>query len=289
MKMSIGLIGLGRCGTTLARALTEIGQAPISVADADHGAAEATSQQLSSGTRAMSSAELVAAVDVVLLTVPDAEIARVAASLAWRRGQHVVHCSGALGLEALGSARAAGAACGCLHPLQTFPERFGDPARLSGITFGIEADTGALHAVLQGWCDAFGARALPLQGVERARYHACAVFASNFLVALHAAATQTWAGAGLAPELARAALAPLTLAAADSVARLPLHQALTGPIARGDTSTVASHLDALSGAPDLHALYAQLSKQLLALPLALPEATRDELQALLERAAHQER
>src|SRR5436190_2170950 len=84
------------------------------------------------------------------------------------------------------AALAAGALRGCFHPLQTFPDRFADPARLRAITIGIEGD-GELDAELRALCRELGATPLSLAGVDRARYHAAAVFASNYVVALHAA------------------------------------------------------------------------------------------------------
>lgn len=278
--MNIGVIGIGRLGTALAGALSHAGNALAGVAETDSGTFDAGTRGLPRDTRVMTSTELASTADLVFLTVPDNAIAAVANSLAWRRGQRVVHCSGALGLDALAGARAAGALCGCFHPLQTFPEPIFDTTRFTGITIGIEADA-TLQAELEQLCTSLGARALSLRGVDRARYHAAAVFASNFVVALHAAAARAWEHAGLAPELAREALAPLTAASADAIARLPLPAALTGPIARGDEQTVARHLDALRDTPDLHSLYVQLSAHLLALPPPIPEPALDALHTLL--------
>jgi predicted short-subunit dehydrogenase-like oxidoreductase (DUF2520 family) len=71
------------------------------------------------------------------------------------------------------------------------------------------------------------------------------------------------------------------LAAAESVSRLPLEAALTGPLARGDVGTLAAHARALEQAPELRALYQRLGAALLALPLPLSETQRRELAALL--------
>jgi predicted short-subunit dehydrogenase-like oxidoreductase (DUF2520 family) len=277
--LKIGVIGAGRLGSSLALALGRSGSPVSLVADSQHEAAAAVAARVP-GAQAVDTARLVEQADLVLLTVPDGLIASSAAMLRWRAGQRVVHCSGAVGLDALAPAQAAGALRGCFHPLQTFPERFGDAARLSGIAIGVEAD-GALERELERWCERLGASFLPLRGVDRARYHAAAVFAGNFVVALHQAAAHAFAGAGLSPELARRALAPLTAASADAIARLPLAEALTGPVARGDAQTVAGHLHALEDTPALRELYVRLSAALLELPLALPAEQRAALEALL--------
>jgi predicted short-subunit dehydrogenase-like oxidoreductase (DUF2520 family) len=275
----VGVLGAGRLGTTLARALAHAGHAVGAVASREPARAAELVARLPNA-RAVTPAVLVARSAVVVMAVPDAAVATLAESLPWRAQQRVVHCSGALGLDVLDAARAAGALRGCFHPLQTFPERFGDTARLRGIAIGIEGDA-ELDAELRAICHELGATPLSLTGVDRARYHAAAVFASNFVVALHAAAARAFAQAGLTSDAARAALAPLTAATADAIARLPLERALTGPIARGDAGTVEQHLRALAPDPGLRTLYAQLGAALLELPLSLPAERRAALEALL--------
>lgn len=275
----VGVLGAGRLGTTLALALARAGHAVGAVASREPTRAAELAERLPDA-RALSPDALVARSAIVVLAVPDDAIATLAAGLKWRADQRVVHCSGALGLDVLEPARSAGALRGCFHPLQTFPERFGDPARLRAIAIGIEGDS-ELDAELRALCRELGATPLSLAGVDRARYHAAAVFASNYVVALHAAAARAFAQAGLTPDAARAALAPLTAATADAIARLPLPHALTGPIARGDARTVEQHLRALAADPALHALYAQLGAALLELPLSLTSERRAALEALL--------
>jgi predicted short-subunit dehydrogenase-like oxidoreductase (DUF2520 family) len=275
------VVGAGRLGTSLALALERAGHPIAAVASASETAGQALAARLAGAV--CSNAEAVAAgCELVLLTVPDDALSTLAAALPWARGQRVVHCCGALGLPVLEAARTAGALCGCLHPLQTFPERFGDPARFVGIVCGIEGE-GALGTQLETYARDLGATPLRLEGSDRARYHAAAVLASNYVVALHVAAAQAWALAGLPPELARPALAPLTESVAGSVRRLTLESALTGPLARGDLATIESQLRALAGAPELLELYRGLGAMLLALPLALPAERRQALEALLRR------
>lgn len=282
IRSEIGIIGASRLGTTLALALERAGHSVAAVASQRPHSAQSFASRLAAAV-ALDPAGLVRRCQLVVLAVPDGAVAALASGLPWVRGQAVVHCSGALELSALDAARACGALRGCLHPLQSFPERFGAAQRFAGITCGVEAD-GALEARLHALCTALGARPLPLAGVDRARYHAAAVLASNYVVALHAAAAQAWTLAGLPPERAREALAPLTLGAAENVERLPLHAALTGPIARGDAATVAGHLTALREAPELYELYVRLASALLALPLPLLPEQRAALESLVRKA-----
>ena len=263
-KPAIAVLGPGRLGRTLAAALAGAGYrvrlASSRVVEEAQDAADAS--------------------DVAFLTVPDGAIAGVAAVVEWRPGQLVAHCSGSRGLEVLAVAEQSGALIGCLHPLQSFPP---DPApeRFAGITCGIEGQSPA-DAILEGIAAALGARTVRLAGVDRALYHAAAVLIANDAVALASAATRAWTLAGLPETAARGALAPLLLGAAQSIATLPLAEALTGPIARGDVATVERHLGALARDPTLAALYRALATELQRLPLGHNEATATRLRALLD-------
>lgn len=257
--LRVQVIGRGRLGTSLAAAVAGAG---CTVA----GAAEGTT-----------------GANLVFLCVPDGRIAEVAAGVAWSAGQFAVHCSGALGLEVLEAATALGAVAGCLHPIQTFPSREPEPGRFRGITCGVEAPE-PLGGVLESLVEALGAVPIRLEGVDRRLYHAAAVFASNYAVALMSVAGRTWELAGLPGQAARPALAPLLLSAASNIARMELAEALTGPVARGDVETVRRHLAALSADASLDALYRGLGAELLrVLGLDAPTVPT-ELASLLEVA-----
>ena len=288
-ELAVGVIGCGRLGASLARAMASAGYRVAALAARRRSRAQALARAIP-GARARTAAAAARGADLVLLAVPDAAVARVAETLPWRRGQAAVHCAGALGLEALSAAAASGAARGCLHPLQAFPDRDGSPERWRGIAVGVEAaeeDGSDLGALLESLAADLGAgRTLRLEGVDRSCYHAAAVLASNDVVALAAASARAWALAGLPAAEAPRALGPLLSGAASAVAGLPpgagLEGALTGPLARGDLPTVARHLEALAREPSLQALYAALGRELLALPLPHPPETASGLSALLQ-------
>lgn len=265
--LDIGIIGSGRLGTALSSALLAARYTHIHVASRTAGSIDAVVETCA----------------LVFLAVPDRAIGSLAETLAWHAGQGVVHCSGALRLDALSVATTRGALAGCLHPLQTFPGAStpaDDAERFRGITCGVEGAS-PLGDLLEGIAGDLGAWTVRLAGVDRARYHAAAVLVSNDVAALMAAGTRAWAQAGLPEDAAREALAPLLFAAASNVARLPLAQALTGPIARGDTETVARHLEALAGDPDLVGVYRALGRELLRLDLGHSAAVHETLRALL--------
>ena len=179
--------------------------------------------------------------DVVLLTVPDAEIQVAASLLTPGRARFVGHCSGATTLEPL-----AGHAAFSLHPLMTVPE--GRAAPFAGAGAAIAGSTPEALRVAQTLTDLLRLRAVEVADEDRAAYHAAASIAANFLVTLEGAAERLAATAG-GP---RALLVPLARAALENWAEQGAEQALTGPVARGDEATIARQRAAIEErAPDL--------------------------------------
>jgi predicted short-subunit dehydrogenase-like oxidoreductase (DUF2520 family) len=235
---SCAIVGAGRLGTALARALRAAGltvDGPLGRGADPRGA------------------------DAVLLCVPDGEIAAAAAALA--PGIPVGHCSGATGLDVL-----AGHEAFALHPLMTVPAG-APPSVFAGAGAAIAGSTPRSLAVAATLAELLGMRATTVADEDRAAYHAAASIASNFLVTLEGAAERLAAGAGVEREL----LAPLVRAAVENWARLGAADALTGPIARGDEATVARQRAAVAErAPDLVALYDALADATRALAAADP-------------------
>jgi predicted short-subunit dehydrogenase-like oxidoreductase (DUF2520 family) len=180
--------------------------------------------------------------DVVLLCVPDSEIARAAAAVV--PGPLVGHCSGATTLAVLGDHEGFS-----LHPLMTVTP---DGARFAGAGCAVAATTDCGLATALALAQALGMTAVEIDDDDRAAYHAAASIASNFLVTLEAAAERLATTAGASREL----LLPLVRATIDNWAAAGPQRALTGPIARGDEDTVARQRAAVAErAPDLLELF----------------------------------
>ena len=282
---SIGIIGAGRLGGSLVAALQAAGYPVRAVGSRNPDSAARVAGRASPGPEVLLPQQVVSWCDLIFLAVPDTAIEELAASLPWRPGMAAVHTSGATDLQVLAGASSAGVHAGCWHPLQSFPSAEGSVARFHGIVCGIEA-LPPLRDYLERMPADLGATPVGLEGVDRALYHAAAVLVSNDAVALMAAASRSWAAAGLPAELAREALAPLLRGAAASIAARDLPEALTGPVARGDVGTVALHLAAFDRAnlTELAALYRLLGLELLRLPLTLDSGTSQHLRALFESA-----
>jgi predicted short-subunit dehydrogenase-like oxidoreductase (DUF2520 family) len=188
--------------------------------------------------------EALADADLVLIAVPDASIAEVARHLSI--GPWVAHVSGATSLHALDPHTRRFS----VHPLQTLTRERG-AEQLDGAWAAVTAEADDARDAARWLAETLGLRPFDLADADKPLYHAGAAMASNFLVTLHAAAARLLEESHVPPE----ALLPLMTRTIEN------GFVLTGPIARGDWSTVEAHLHALEErAPDLVPLYRALAE-----------------------------
>jgi predicted short-subunit dehydrogenase-like oxidoreductase (DUF2520 family) len=186
--------------------------------------------------------------DVVLLCVPDSQIAAAAALIV--PGRLVGHCSGATTLEALKPHEAFS-----IHPLMTVT---GANARFDGAGCAVAGTTERALGMAAALARTLGMRAAVVPDEDRALYHAAASMASNYMVTLAAAAERLAEAVGVE----RALIVPLVRAAIENWATDGAARALTGPIARGDTDTTARQRSAVAAhAPELLALWDALAAE----------------------------
>ena len=187
--------------------------------------------------------------ELALLCVPDDAIASVAAGI--EPGPWVAHVSGATPLSSLAPHERRFS----VHPLQTFA-RWRGPEQLDGAWAAVTAETDDGRAGATELARTLGRRPFDLADSSRTLYHAGAVFASNYVVTLHRAASLLLEAADAPPE----ALEPLIRRTIENGFEL------TGPISRGDWRTVAAHRAAIQERlPELDHLYETLAGATLAL------------------------
>jgi predicted short-subunit dehydrogenase-like oxidoreductase (DUF2520 family) len=268
---NIAVIGAGRVGLTLARALVRSGHA-VAVLGRH---AEALPDPLETTTLVWEPA--IATANLILVAVPDDAIGDVALKLT-RGGavgaDHVVlHTSGLHDRTALAALYSTRASLGSWHPLQTFARPLGEPEALAGSPAVIEGDERALAAGRELAAVLHLRPVIEIAAQEKASYHAAAVFASNYLVVLADIATRLTRTAAGAPIPATVFL-PLMRRTLANIGTDPA-AALTGPISRGDAGTIALHLGALPGSERV--AYVALAREALA--LAIRSGLRPDLAA----------
>jgi predicted short-subunit dehydrogenase-like oxidoreductase (DUF2520 family) len=260
-RLRVGVVSAGRVGSALGAALQRAGHLVVA-ATAVSAQSRARVQRLLPAAEVLPADEVVDRADLVLLAVPDDALRPLVAGLAqtgaWRAGQLAAHTSGAHGIDVLDPAAARGVLALALHPAMTFAGRPEDVDRLTGASFGVTAPD-ELRPVAESLVVEMGGE--PVWVPERARplYHAALTVGANHLVTVVNDALALLAGAGVA-EPARL-IAPLLSASLDNTLRLG-DAALTGPVSRGDTATVATHLATLRGAaPEVVDSYVSLARR----------------------------
>ena len=265
--MRIAVLGAGRVGTAVAVLLARAGHDVVAVAG--RGATRERTATWLPGVPVLEPADAARRGELVLIAVPDDVIGEVAAALveddAVAPGVWVAHTSGTRGLDVLAPVRDVGGRALAFHPLQTFPDVESAIAAIPGCTVAITAEDEAGFALGEGLARDLRAVPFRLRDELRPVYHAAAVFASNYLVAISGVAERLFREAGVPDPLA--AMRPLQAATLDNVGRLGAAAALTGPAARGDAGTIAKHLQVLAAsAPETVVAYAALCR--VALDLA---------------------
>ncbi|MEY2397363.1 MAG: hypothetical protein QOJ00_537 [Actinomycetota bacterium] len=233
-KLSFRVIGAGRAGGAMARALTKVGWIERAALGRNDDVTHAASD-----------------VDVLIVATPDAAIATVASAIAPNPNCCVVHLSGALGADVL----APHPRRATVHPLVALPDAHTGARRLlDGAWFALTVGGDAMGAAI---VDALGGRRVALADSEqvRALHHAACCVAANHLTTLLGQVERLAAAAGVPVD----AYLALARGAVVNVADVGAAAALTGPIARGDWVTVDRHRAAVdAAAPAERELYEAL-------------------------------
>jgi len=227
----IGIVGRGRLGTALAESLRAAGlfiEGPLGRGAVGDGC------------------------DVVVLCVPDAEIANAARLI--HHGALVGHTSGATTLAPLAPHEAFS-----MHPLLSVR---GAGASFEGAGCAIAASSDRALETARALAAVLGMRAITVRDEDRALYHAAASLASNAFVTVEGAAERLFEQCGVPRDVA----APLVKSSFDLWAQLGARAALTGPVVRGDEETIARQRAAIAErAPDLIPLWDALTSATRAL------------------------
>ena len=259
-RLKVGIVSAGRVGTALGSALERADHVVVACS-----AISSTSRRLAErrlpDTPVLPVPEVAAHAELLLLTVPDAElpglVGGLAATGAVRRGTIVAHTSGANGVAVLTALSEQGCVPLAIHPAMTFTGADEDVARLADACFGITAADEIGYAIAQSLVLEIGGEPFRVAEQSRTLYHAALAHGSNHIVTLMAdaltALRAALAGEGLLGQesvgdspggLAERIVGPLARAALENTLQRG-QAALTGPVARGDAAAVAAHLVAL--------------------------------------------
>jgi predicted short-subunit dehydrogenase-like oxidoreductase (DUF2520 family) len=228
--MKLGIIGGGRAAWAFASTWKRIGWPLTGIASRG---AEWDLETLAATSEVILVAVSDRAIEEVVATIPDTNAI-------------IVHPSGALPALRGGFS---------LHPLKSLPP-VGEPSDLEGTLLVFE---GNYRDVAEQIAIAAGARFAEIAPEAKIRYHAGAVFGSNYIAALLDIAEEL-----IGIDGAREDIAALARSAIDNWAAHTDARRFTGPAARGDDAVMQQHRDILRDRPELAEIYRLLAARIVA-------------------------
>lgn len=269
-SLSIGIVGAGKVGQTLALLAARSGYRITAVYNRTRYKAAVLAEQLASAW-VDEPGKVARTADLTLIAISDDAIETVVSSMIdedWT-GKGVIHTSGAGELSLLDPLARCGAMIGCLHPIFPFANVESSVESFVGVSFGLEAPDSMLRGWLLTLVEDLQGHAILLQPGQKALYHAALAIASNYTVTLYAIAEKLLLKLDAQPDSVQQALVSLMRASLVNLEKQGVPLALTGPLVRGDVKTIQAHLAALDAlqqdeVAQVYRLLARLSYPMLA-------------------------
>ena len=281
--MKTGFIGAGKVGFSLGRFFAQ-GGIPVTGYYSRH---RESAQEAALFTETKQYDQLDALIqdsDALFLTVPDGTISQVFEEL--RRyeisGKIICHCSGAMtARDAFPGIESCGAFGYSIHPLFPISSKHESYRELSDAFFCLEGD-GPHLLEWQRVLETLGVTVHILSSESKVRYHAACAISSNLMCALVQESLELLESCGFSEQLALYALTPLMRSNLEHLIHNGPTGALTGPVERGDISTVEKHLSCFQ-TEEQRELYRTLSRKLVEIASRKnPERSYHALERLLK-------
>jgi predicted short-subunit dehydrogenase-like oxidoreductase (DUF2520 family) len=179
------------------------------------------------------------------ITVTDSAIEKIAQTLAGRipSDSSVFHTSGCHSANILSEAGLPNPVAS-VHPLQAISSPEDAVPKLADVIWTTEGDKKAVERANR-LLQYLGAESNEIRSEFKPLYHASAVTASNFTVALFYSAMKMATKAGLSRKKAKEGLISLLESTVQNLKQNRPKDALTGPVARDDLDTIETHLKSL--------------------------------------------
>lgn len=252
------IIGAGRLGKNIAVALSHADNRLIhTICNQSLQSAQKACLKIGFGTPVNNIAQL-AQCEILMITCPDDSIQSVVKQILHypivKPGTIVIHCSGVLDSSILSPLKEQGCYVASFHPLKAFKQDYLDVEAFNQVPCVIEGDEEACRWITTIF-QALNAQVIHINPKAKAKYHAAASMASNYLITLAACSEELFFEAGISRALSRQMLCKLMQGNLDNLKQAkPIAETLTGPLMRGDMQSLALHLQTLEK-PEMKALY----------------------------------
>ncbi len=246
---TLNVIGCGHVGKTLSRLWAEHGVFDIGCVVNRSLASSRRAVEFVGSGRAVPSYGEIEKADLVMISAADEAIEGCCRQLCdtgiLAQGSIVFHTSGSLPSKLLDSASAQGASIASIHPVKSFADPLSAVETFAGTYCALEGDVEACN-VLGEALERLGATTFLLEPEFKTVYHAATVIVCNYLIALLETGLRCFEKAGLSRPTAMRVMDPLVRESTATLFDLGPAAALTGPIARGETSVVKRQCEAIA-------------------------------------------
>jgi predicted short-subunit dehydrogenase-like oxidoreductase (DUF2520 family) len=266
---TINIIGCGRAAGSLAGLWQKTGTLRVScIMNRSEASTRAAIDRIGDG-RAVSDLADMEPADIWLIGTGDDQIESVARAMSGfslpLEGTLVFHLAGRFGLDVLAPLNQKNINLAALHPVRSLSGSGPSRAEFAGTACVAEGSSEALD-LLQPLVTSIGGTWLPVAAIDRGLYHASVSIISNITKAVAWKAQKWQRKAGLPAETAQAVTHQLLQSTMEDLFRTGARQSITGPVVRGDTSTIAAHIDAIAAThPDDVEVYRVLARTVLEL------------------------
>ncbi|SHE99529.1 Rossmann-like and DUF2520 domain-containing protein [Alkalibacter saccharofermentans] len=260
--MKIGFIGAGNAGVSLGRFFKEKGLLISGFYSRSYDSSQFGAKETSSAVFD-SLDEAAAESDIIIVSVPDDAIIDIAAKLVKTgeitKDHLLIHLSGTLDSGVFSEFEKIGCGCYSLHPVMTFPNPLVSSSAIKNGWFTYEGN-GKNPNLLDAMLESAGINSRMIKRSDKILYHAGACILSNYLVTLLNSGFDVLKAIGWEDEDSKEVFIPLVEATLENFKEKG-SSALSGPVARGDMSTIEKHITALEPLDDnLLDLYKTLGK-----------------------------
>jgi predicted short-subunit dehydrogenase-like oxidoreductase (DUF2520 family) len=285
----INIIGCGRAAGTLGRLWVQAGAVEIGgVCNRSPQSSRKAVETLGAGT-AVESINQFEPASFWLIGTNDEQIAptalRISRTQAGLDRSIVFHLCGRHGTDILESLTDSKCGMAAVHPVRSLTHERISLAEFEGTSVVAEGNERSLNA-LKNLFVPIGGVWLPVRNIDRGLYHAALSVISNVTKGVTWKAQNWLENAGIPHQMAATVAQKLLAITLEDIARQGAKHSITGPIVRGDTSTVEAHLRALEAGQQADAdIYRVLARTVFELAVDrgdLDEPTLERFNVLLE-------
>ena len=258
MSLSVAIVGIGNVGSHLAKKLNDSDTISLRyIVSRDLNKAQQLISNLS-----IKNCEAVEiknihdlSCDLIILSVPDRNIAEVINGLSFPEHVVIVHTSGSQPIDLLSNLES----YGVLYPFQTFTKN--QEVNFDAIPVFVEGNSDKVTEIIETAAKAISPKVKRVSSEDRKKVHLAAVFACNFTNHLYAIAENILSDA----KLDLSDIEHLMQETVTKAVNISAKNAQTGPAVRGDQNILDKHLEILKNDEDKYQVYKLLSEQIASL------------------------